>query len=241
MSVRNISIIHETEDYIAVSKPSGMLTIPDRHDIAQQSLYSFLSAKFGKIFIVHRLDKDTSGLILFSKNENAHRYFSQLFEHRNIEKKYQGIIHGMMTPEDGSIDEPIAEHPARKGEMTVSKRGKPSVTDYRTIESYGLYSLLEFQIHTGRTHQIRLHAKWAGHPIVCDPIYGNGQPIYLSSFKKKFRLSEKEEEERPLLNRLALHSYSLHFEEMDGKKVELLAPLPKDMRAVLQQLQKVRK
>lgn len=240
MSAKNVSVVHESGDFIAINKPSGMLTIPDRYDNAQQSLYSILSAKYGKIFVVHRLDKDTSGLILFAKNEGTHKFLSQLFEQRKIEKKYQAIVQGVLTPADGTINEAIIEHPSKKGEMTISKRGKPSITDYETLENFGLYSMVSFQIHSGRTHQIRVHMKFAGHPIICDPIYGNGQPVYLSSFKKKFRLGESEEE-RPLMNRLALHSHSLSFLDSYGNKVELIAPLPKDMRALLNQLGKVRR
>lgn len=241
MSAKNVSVVHESGDFIAINKPSGMLTIPDRYDNAQQSLYSILSAKYGKIFVVHRLDKDTSGLILFAKNEGTHKFLSQLFEQRKIEKKYQAIVQGVLTPADGTINEAIIEHPSKKGEMTISKRGKPSITDYETLENFGLYSLVSFQIHSGRTHQIRVHMKFAGHPIICDPIYGNAQPVYLSSFKKKFNLGESEEEERPLMNRLALHSHSLSFLDSYGNKVELIAPLPKDMRALLNQLGKVRR
>ena len=98
--------------------------------------------------------------------------------------------------------------------MVINKKGKPSVTEYEVMEDYGLYSLVKFQIHSGRTHQIRVHMKHIGHPIVCDEIYGNAQPILLSSFKKKYKLSKHDEEERPILNRLALHSYQLKFKLM---------------------------
>ena len=123
--MKALSIIFENEDFIAVNKEPGMLTIPDRHDDAQLSLYKILTKKYGKIFIVHRLDKDTSGLILFAKNENAHKYLSQLFEHRKIEKKYLGIVNGSMPQNSGSINEPIAEHPVKKGQMIVNRKGKP--------------------------------------------------------------------------------------------------------------------
>jgi 23S rRNA pseudouridine1911/1915/1917 synthase len=238
--MKGVSIIFENEDFIAVNKPSGMLTIPDRHDETQLSLYKILLQQYGKIFIVHRLDRDTSGLVLFAKNEASHKYFSQLFENRNIEKIYFGIIRGSMPDKSGSINEAIAEHPVLKGVMTVSKKGKPSLTDYKVMEDYGIYSLVEFNIHSGRTHQIRVHTKFAGHPIACDPVYGDGKPVLLSSFKKKYKLSLHDEEERPLLNRLALHSHQLHFKDAHGKMHVLEVPVPKDMKALLQQLKKNR-
>lgn len=239
--MKGFSIIFENDDFIAVNKESGILTIPDRHDDTQLSLYKILNKKYGRIFIVHRLDRDTSGLILFAKNEATHKYLSQLLEQRNIEKKYLGIIRGSMPDKKGSINQPIAEHPYRKGEMIVSKKGKPSLTNYEVLEDYGIYSLVQFEIQSGRTHQIRVHAKSIGHPIICDAIYGDGKPILLSSFKKKYKLSQHGLEERPIISRLALHSHSLHFKDIHQKIFFIEAPLPKDMKALMQQLKKNRR
>ena len=238
--MKGYSIIFENDDFIALDKASGILTIPDRHDDTQLSLYKSLTNKYGKIFIVHRLDRDTSGLILFAKNETTHKFLSQLFEQRKIEKNYLGIVRGSMPEKKGSINEPIAEHPHRKGEMTVNKKGKASLTDYEVLEDYGIYSLVQFDIHSGRTHQIRVHTKFVGHPIVGDPVYGDGKPVLLSAFKKKYKLSQHDEEERPILHRLALHSHLLSFTDQHGMKHTLEAPIPKDMRALLQQLKKNR-
>jgi len=122
--------------------------------------------------------------------------------------------------------------------MYVNKKGKASLTYYEVQEDLGLYSLLQFRLHTGRTHQIRVHMQSLGHPIVCDELYGDARPILISSFKKKFKLSRSEEDERPILQRLALHSQLLHFKDGKGEYHTLEAPLPKDMRALLQQLRK---
>src|ERR1019366_5358514 len=240
MELRGVSIVFENEDFIAVNKSAGMLTIPDRHDETQLSLYKILSERYGKIFIVHRLDRDTSGLILFAKNETSHKYLSQLFEKRNIEKIYIGIVRGSLPDETGSINEPIAEHPFHKGEMAINKKGKPSLTEYKVLEDYGIYSAVQFNIQSGRTHQIRVHMKFTGHPNACDTVYGDGKPILLSSFKKKYKLSREDEEERPLLNRLALHSYQLNFKDAHKNMHTLEAPVPKDIKALLQQLKKNR-
>ena len=233
-------IIFENEKFIAINKPSGLLTIPDRHNELLNSLYKTLQLRYEKIFIVHRLDKDTSGLILFAKDEATHKFLSQLFEQRNVEKYYQAIVNGKLQDKKGIIDEPIAEHPVHKGMMAVNKKGKPSVTEYEVLEEYGIYSLVQFKINTGRTHQIRVHMKYLGHPVACDEMYGDAKPILLSSFKKKFKLSKHDEEERPLLSRLALHSYELKFKDQYNKEHDLKADLPKDMRALLQQLKKNR-
>ena len=239
--MKGYTLIFENDDFIALDKASGVLTIPDRHDDTQSSLYKMLNYKYSKIFIVHRLYRDTSGLLLFAKNEATHKYLSQLFKQRKIEKNYLGIVRGSMPAQKGTVNEAIAEHPVRKGEMTVSKKGKPSVTDYEVLEDHGIYSLVHFDIHSGRTHQIRVHAKFIGHPIACDTVYGDGKPVLLSSFKKKYKLSQHDEEERPILSRLALHSHRLIFTDHHGNQHQLEAPLPKDMRALLQQLKKNRR
>ncbi len=234
---KNIDIIFENEHFVAVNKPAGMLSIPDRTQ-SEVSLKDILIEKYGSIFTVHRLDKETSGIILFAKDEATHKYLSKAFEEKTVEKYYLGLVHGTPSQNSGSIDGPIMEHPIQKGLMTVNRKGKPSLTEYEVQESFGKYSLVKFRIHTGRTHQIRVHAKNIGHPIACDPLYGDGTPIRLSSIKKKYNLSKKEEEERPIVNRVALHSYELKFTDAAGNNFDLTAELPKDIRALIQQMKK---
>ncbi len=231
------SILFENDDLIALDKPAGLLSIPDREG-KEPSLKLFLREKYGNIFTVHRLDRDTSGVIVFAKNETAHKYLSKIFEDRSVEKIYQGIVQGTPPQQQGTIDAPIMEHPTKPGLMVINQRGKTSLTLYDLLESIGPYSLLKFRIHTGRTHQIRIHMHSIGHPIACDNLYGDGQPIFLSRIKRNFKLSKTEEAERPLLARLALHSQLLRFTDAHGQQHTLEAPLPKDLRALLQQLRK---
>jgi 23S rRNA pseudouridine955/2504/2580 synthase/23S rRNA pseudouridine1911/1915/1917 synthase len=231
--------LFENNFFIALNKPAGVLSIPDRTQ-SEPSLKDRLIEKYSNIFTIHRLDKETSGIILFAKDAETHKYFSKLFEEKAMEKYYLGLVHGSPQHKTGSIDAPMMEHPVFKGKMVVNKNGKPSLTDYEVMENFPKYSLVKFQIHTGRTHQIRVHAKNIGHPIVCDPLYGDGQPIMLSAIKKKFKLSKHDEEERPMLSRVALHSYQLKFKDQQEKEFDLIAELPKDMRALIQQLKKNR-
>ena len=232
-----LDIIYENEHFIAINKPSGLLSIPDRFG-KDASVKSLLQEQLGKIFTVHRLDKETSGLIVFAKDEVTHKDLSQKFESRDVEKFYLGMVNGTLMKKEGTIDVPITEKPGKTTLMMPHKRGRPSVTDFKVLEEFGLFSWVQFQIHTGRTHQIRVHAKYIGNPIVCDELYGDGQPVLLSSIKRKFKLSKNELEERPILNRLALHSYQLKFTDANANRNELEAPLSKDLKAFLTQLRK---
>lgn len=234
-----IDILYEDDDIIICNKPSGLLVIPDRFNSNIPSLGRALEAKMGqKIWIVHRIDRDTSGIICFAKNETAHRYMSQLFQEHEVKKVYTGLVIGRVIEPEGRIEKPIAEHPTIGGKMVVAKKGKSSLTEYKVLEQWALYTLVQFQIFTGRTHQIRVHMQNLGHPLVCDELYGDGKPFMLSSIKKKFRLSDNEETERPLLSRLALHASELAFKKMDGTELTVVAPLPKDISACVKQLNK---
>ena len=232
-------IIFQNDDFVAINKPSGLLTIPDREG-KELSLKTVLKEKFGEIFTVHRLDRDTSGLVVFALNEAAHKHLSQQFEGRETGKIYNGLVLGKLTNEEGVVNEPIAEHPTKKGLMTVWRKGKESITEYKVLEDFRLYSWMQFKILTGRTHQIRVHMKHLGHPIACDTAYGDGKPVLLSQLKTKFKLSRADEEERPLLNRLALHSLQLRFKGLNGETFDLEATLQKDLRATVNQLEKTK-
>lgn len=230
-------ILFENDDFVVLNKPSGMLSIPDRTQ-SQPSLKDFLIEKYGVIFTVHRLDKDTSGVIVFAKNDITHKYLSLQFEERSTHKIYTGLVLGKPAEQKGVIEEPIAEHFSQKGMMMTDAKGKPSITEYEVLEYFRTYTWMQFHILTGRTHQIRVHMKHLGHPIACDDLYGDGKSIMLSSFKKKFNLSKSEEEERPILNRLALHAAQLSFKDAAGTQQHFEAALPKDVKALLQQLKK---
>lgn len=232
-----IIVLAETENWVAINKPAGLLSVPDREG-KEPSLKNWLKERYGNIFTIHRIDRDTSGVILFAKNEAAHRHLCIQFEERTTIKLYEGLVLGTPSPAMGTIESPIAEHPAGNGKMIIHRKGKASRTDYKVLELLPPFSYVQFLLHTGRTHQIRIHMQSIGHPLVCDPLYGDGMPVKVSSFKSKFKLSKEAEEERPILGRLALHASSLHFCDLDGKEITLKAELAKDIQATLQQLRK---
>jgi 23S rRNA pseudouridine955/2504/2580 synthase/23S rRNA pseudouridine1911/1915/1917 synthase len=231
-----LDIIFEDDDMVVINKPAGLFSIPDRFG-KEASVKSLLQEKYGVIFTVHRLDQQTSGLIIFAKNAEAHKQLSELFEGRTIIKKYVGLVNGR-PQQQGIIEEYMMEHPIKKGYMMIHAKGKESKTSYEVLKYFKQYAWVSFQIHTGRTHQIRVHAKHIGHPIVSDDLYGDGEKLKLSSIKKKnFKLAKVEEEERPLMARQALHAASVQF-VYKGKELLLEAPLPKDLTATLKQLEK---
>ena len=230
-------IILETENFIALNKPAGLLSVPDRMQ-SEPSLKDLLIGKYGEIFTVHRLDRETSGVIIFAKNAETHQHLSVIFQERQVGKIYKGIVWGIPNPPAGLIELPMLEHPGKNGTMIVHRKGKPASTGYEVIENFGKYALVQFNLFTGRTHQIRVHMKETGHPILCDPLYGDGKPIFVSSLKRNYKHSGFEEDEIPILSRLALHSAQISFTDQFGEAFTIAAEMPKDLRALLSQMNK---
>jgi RluA family pseudouridine synthase len=206
--------IFEDENCLALNKPSGLLTMPGRGPAAgETNLLALLSKSGGgRRFVVHRLDKDASGLILFAKNEKAHRYFSGLFEGREIKKKYLVAVEGLVTENKGEVDKPIQAYGS--GRMGVGFDGKASVTRYNVLERYKRSTMLEADLITGRRHQIRVHMYYIRHPVLGDRLYGD-------------------QARQAAYPRLMLHSYALEFTDMGGKKRFLRAEPPSDFLSVL--------
>jgi len=229
-------ILFENEDFISLNKPAGLLSVPDRIQSAP-SLKDLLAEKYGHIFTVHRLDRETSGVIVYAKSPEVHQYLSVIFQERQVGKKYFGIVWCVPSVASGVIELPMMEYPGKNGTMMVNRKGKPASKGYEIVKNFGRYSLIEFNLFTGRTHQIRVHMKETGHPILCDSLYGDGKPFLVSSLKKNYKHSEFEEE-KPILNRLALHAAMLSFTDMNGRHFTLEAEMPKDMRALINQLDK---
>ncbi len=232
-------IIFEDDDIIIVNKPAQMLTIPDRHDSKIPSVLGNLRQTQDSVFIVHRIDRETSGVLVFAKNEHAHRHLSMQFENRETRKIYLALVEGIMPDDTGRIDKPIAEHPTIPGRMTVARKGKESVTEFEVVERFKNFTLVNADIKTGRTHQIRVHFQSQGFPLAIDSIYGKRDALFAHDIKTNRFNAPTETEERPLMARTALHASKLTFlHPTKNISMTFEATLPKDFKAVVQQLTK---
>jgi 23S rRNA pseudouridine1911/1915/1917 synthase len=237
----HFTILYEDDYCIAVNKAAPFLTIPDRFNHDALNLSSLLKEIYGDMFVVHRLDRETSGVILFAKNAEIHRSLSLAFENRGIHKEYAAFVKGIPHEKEGEINLCIDENPSKKGTMIISKKGKESVTKYSVAEEFGKYALLSVFPLTGRTHQIRIHLKALGYPLLVDSVYGERSELYLSEIKRGYRTG-KDTDEKPFVSRCTLHAKSLAFTHpATGAAMKIEAPLPRDLNALLNQLRKNRR
>lgn len=227
-----LAVIYEDEDVIVLDKQAGVAMHPGAGRPAG-TLANFLLAAYpeiesiggpGRPGIVHRLDLDTTGVVVVARSEKAYRRLSRAFAERRVEKTYLAICYGTPSPAEGVLDGPIGRHPKRRTEMTVRPDGRRATTSYRVLAATDAISLLFLGLGTGRTHQIRVHLKAAGHPLVGDPTYGEAR-------WKALPPSER----RPLASfpRPALHAWRLAFDHpASGDRVRFTAPPPNDLEAL---------
>jgi len=215
-------------------------SIPDRWDKTKVSLLGIMNESLSdSLRLVHRLDKETSGLILFAKDLKSQRSVSRQFETHEIQKYYFAIVDGEVKKSSGKINYPLEEDPKRPGKTrVVKKKGKLSVTHYEVNERFQQFTLLRVSPLSGRTHQVRVHMAEMGHPLAVDPLYGRRSELYLSELKPNYK--RKKEGERPLIGRLTLHAGALQFKNLDDREITLEAPLPKDFEITLKYLRKFR-
>lgn len=247
MPVKPLPILWSDDNLVAVEKPAGLATIPGRGEsdsvlqqLAAQLKLPWTGSADPRLRIVHRLDKDTSGVLLLAKNIDAQRHLSHQFQNNTIEKEYLAIVVGRPSSDEGDIDAPLAPHPTNPKCMIVTRHGRAARTLWRVEEMYRNYAMIRAFPKTGKTHQIRVHLKQIGLPLAVDPLYNPPGPraengIFLSQFKRNYRPT-RGEDERPLVGRLTLHAARLKFQNLDGNDVEIHSPLPKDMRAAINQL-----
>lgn len=231
-------ILFEDDAVLVLNKPSGLLTLPDRFDPKQENLRHILLARYGTIFVVHRLDRGTSGVIVFAKTADAHRCLSRQFGARQVHKCYHALVHGILPMPVREITLRLTSNPRRKGLMQTHRFGKSAHTRVTLLESFRSLCLVQCEPLTGRQHQIRVHLQAIGHPLLVDPDYAGTETFCLSAVKSRYRLATGTTE-RPLIARLTLHAMQLTITHpTTGTSVTFEAPYPKDFRATLQALRK---
>ena len=170
-----LDVLHEDAQLIVVNKPSGLLSVPGRGDHLADCLLTRVQAAFPQALLVHRLDRDTSGVMVFAQTPHAQRHLSMQFEKRQTRKTYIARVWGRMEPKTGTVDLPlIVDWPNRPRQMVCHDTGKPAVTDWRVVKHEGETSRLRMFPKTGRSHQLRVHMQALGHPILGDPFYATG-------------------------------------------------------------------
>lgn len=219
-----LEILYEDGDLIVINKPRGMVVHPAAGNY-QGTLVNALLAHcrdlsgIGGVIrpgIVHRLDKDTSGVLVAAKNDLAHLSLAKQLKEHTMTRRYLALVHGEFREKAGKIDAPIGRHPVQRKKMAVVARGKPAVTHYRVLEELGPYTLVELRLETGRTHQIRVHMRYIGHPVAGDPVYGRGREPFT-------------------LDGQALHAAVLGFcHPRTGEYLEFSTVMPETMAAAVQ-------
>jgi 23S rRNA pseudouridine1911/1915/1917 synthase len=223
-----LDVVYEDQDLIVVNKAAGMVVhpAPGHHD---DTLVNALLARYPDIRkdeaeqrpgVIHRLDKDTSGLIIVARNAASQATLVEQMKRHEIIKRYLALVEGIIALDQGTIDAPIGRNPRHRQQMAITVSGsREARTHFRVLERFTHHTLLLLELETGRTHQIRVHLKAIGHPVVGDPIYGSGSTIRGITLKRQF-----------------LHAYQLKFTHPStGAIIELEAPLPDDLQAALEQ------
>lgn len=225
-------ILFEDEDYILVNKPPFLSTLEDRH--GRPNLLALAREVHPAAQVCHRLDKDTSGVLAIARNPEAYRHLNMQFENRQVGKVYHAVVDGIHNFRDELVDAPILK--LDDGVVKINRaEGKAAQTWFTALKSYRYHSLIECRPITGRMHQIRIHLATQRASITGDETYG-GKPFLLSQVKRGYKLKKGTEEE-PFMKRMALHAFSLQFEDISGKRHIVEAPYPKDFQALIRQLE----
>ena len=229
-----LDIVYEDDDLVVVNKPAGMVVHPAA-GVESGTLANGLAFHFAKLStaggaarpgIVHRLDKGTSGLLVVAKTDEAHEHLADQFRAREVFKSYVALVHGQVELEYGHVDQPIARDPHNRTRMAVLRSGRPALSIYRVRQYFTRFTLLDVELKTGRTHQIRVHLAWLKHPVVGDEMYGSGRDKTVSDPSVRSRIAQ--------LNRQFLHAEKLRFRHpRSNKELGFSADLPAELGGLL--------
>jgi 23S rRNA pseudouridine1911/1915/1917 synthase len=232
-----IEIVYEDETLVVVNKPAGLVVHPaagiHSGTLANALAYHFQQLPDGgagvRPGIVHRLDRDTSGLLVVAKTEAALEHLSDQFRDRTVFKSYAALVHGRLVAESGRIDQPLARDPSNRTRMAVVRGGRSALSLYRVRQRFDRFTLLDVELKTGRTHQIRVHLAWLKHPVVGDETYGAGRDNTIQDVQVRARVRN--------LGRHFLHAERLAFTHpQSGKRVEFTSPLPPELAGLLAEI-----
>jgi RluA family pseudouridine synthase len=232
-------ILYQDDSLLAVNKPAGLPALPDGYTPEAPHVKRLLEPHFGRLWIVHRLDRQTSGVMLLARSPQAHRFLNDQFQSHQVNKIYHALIVGNPSWDETVIELPLRPDGDRKHRTVVDHaRGKPASTHLRLLERFGQFSLLEAAPRTGRTHQLRAHLSAAGFPILCDALYGGDQLLVISitSAGSGEGIAAGVE----LLDRMGLHAWSLEFQHpVTQSRTKLVAPYPPDFDHTLEILRQL--
>jgi 23S rRNA pseudouridine955/2504/2580 synthase/23S rRNA pseudouridine1911/1915/1917 synthase len=228
-----IPIIWSDEHILVIDKPAGLLALPDGYDPTATHVKAILSPQYEPLWIVHRLDRYTSGVMVLARSASAHRQLNTQFQERQVKKIYLVLVKGDPTWDRKVVDQPLRTNAGRRHRTIVDLlNGKPSVTRFEVLQRYGSYALVEATPETGRRHQIRAHLASQGYPLVCDDLYNDGGSILSSGIDHN--LSGEFNPEEPILNRPGLHAQTLELKHpITGKHSHFGAQVPRDLRLTL--------
>ena len=228
-----VQIIWGDEHILVINKPPGPLSIPDGYDLAAPHVKSVLSKNYGRLWIVHRLDRNTSGVMVLARSAPAHRQLNLQFQERRVKKVYVALIVGDPDWDSKVIDMPLKENVGHQHRTVIDlQNGKPSVTSLKVLDRFGKYCLVEAAPKTGRRHQIKAHLAAEGFPIACDSLYGTGSVVYL--YDVEDNISAELQSEEPLIDRPCLHARSIEFDHpVSHEPSSFEAPYPQDIKRML--------
>lgn len=230
-------IIHEDEYLLVVNKPTGLLSAPDRYDPFAPVASHELEEAHGRLWPVHVLDPEASGVLVFARSEDSYRALAAAFESGQVRSVYRTVVCGRPAWKETVCELPLLTDGDRKHRTIIDGSGKPAVTEFTVLGSRGPLAIIEASLFFGRTHQVRVHLAALGFSIACDPLYGDGEPVFLSKVKRKWKGDPLTE--RPLMTRTALHALAIELPHPDnGMKERYEAAYPKDFRALMTQLEK---
>lgn len=243
--ISSSEVLFDDPDLCAIAKPAGVSTVSERWDANASCLVDLLWDHWKKSdpdapkpHIVHRLDKDTTGVILFAKNQKSQAHLRKQFMAREVKKSYGALVTGLPTPPRGELVFHVEENPSRPGSMRFTNSGKECRSKFQLEEAFRDHSWMKIYPQTGRTHQVRLTMVKLGTPICCDSLYGSPEPLNLSAFKRNYRPG-RDGIERPLLGRLGLHAESIQFlHPSTNDQITIESDPPKDLAATLRQLRR---